>query len=392
LIRYWFNALCISALLLTSVAVIAQETRTATVEAKGMAGIIGGNVANARDKATQDALRQAVEQAMGAMVFSETMTENAAIVSDKISSQTSGYIQSFDVIKSGKYDQEMFTVTVRAIAKIGHLENDLAALGLLIEQVKSPRITVLMRERNMVDAWQDVSVSLGISESVMMNAFLDKSDRFNFMDRSTAQANLDRSQSLAALEGDASAAAAIGLLFGADMIIVGEAFANSNEVEFFGAKTVSAQATATGKMIWTDSGKIVGTDIGTGQFSPVIEKISGGREAITQATSDLAEKLIPRILEDWRKKATQGSAVVVTLKGARFGDLKVFENLVKAAATGVIDVIKRGYAAGVATYEITCKAGPEGLAEELDGQTVKTKMLEVVSLSAGALELTLSKQ
>lgn len=392
MIRYWFSALCISALLLTSVAVIAQETRTATVEAKGMAGIIGGNVANARDKATQDALRQAVEQAMGAMVFSETMTENAAIVSDKISSQTSGYIQSFDVIKSGKYDQEMFTVTVRAIAKIGHLENDLAALGLLIEQVKSPRITVLMRERNMVDAWQDVSVSLGISESVMMNAFLDKSDRFNFMDRSTAQANLDRSQSLAALEGDASAAAAIGLLFGADMIIVGEAFANSNEVEFFGAKTVSAQATATGKMIWTDSGKIVGTDIGTGQFSPVIEKISGGREAITQATSDLAEKLIPRILEDWRKKATQGSAVVVTLKGARFGDLKVFENLVKAAATGVTDVIKRGYAAGVATYEITCKAGPEGLAEELDGQTVKTKMLEVVSLSAGALELTLSKQ
>tara|TARA_Y100000588_G_scaffold390735_1_gene497090 strand:+ start:178 stop:1356 length:1179 start_codon:yes stop_codon:yes gene_type:complete len=392
LIRYWFSALCLSALLLTSVAVIAQETRTATVEAKGMAGIIGGNIANARDKATQDALRQAVEQAMGAMVFSETMTENAAIVSDKISSQTSGYIQSFDVIKSGKSDQEMFTVTVRAIAKIGHLENDLAALGLLIEQVKSPRITVLMRERNMVDAWQDVSVSLGISESVMMNAFLDKSDRFNFMDRSTAQANLDRSQSLAALEGDASAAAAIGLLFGADMIIVGEAFANSNEVEFFGAKTVSAQATATGKMIWTDSGKIVGTDIGTGQFSPVIEKISGGREAITQATSDLAEKLIPRILEDWRKKATQGSAVVVTLKGARFGDLKVFENLVKAAATGVIDVIKRGYAAGVATYEITCKAGPEGLAEELDGQTVKTKMLEVVSLSAGALELTLSKQ
>ena len=66
-----------------------------------MAGIIGGNVANARDKATQDALRQAVEQAMGAMVYSETMTENAAIVSDKISSQTSGYIQSFDVIKSG---------------------------------------------------------------------------------------------------------------------------------------------------------------------------------------------------------------------------------------------------------------------------------------------------
>lgn len=390
--RYLISLLCVSALWVASSTVVAQGTRTATVEAEGIAGIIGGNVANARDKATQDALRQAVEQAMGAMVFSETMTENAAIVTDKISSKTSGYIQSYDVLKSGKTDEETFTVTVRAIAKIGDLEKDLAALGLLIEQVKSPRITVLMRERNMVDAWKDVSVSLGISETIMMNAFLEKSDRFNFIDRSTAQANLDRSQSLAALEGDAGAAAAIGLLYGADLIIVGEAFANSNEVEIFGAKTVSAQATATGKMIWTDSGKIIGSDIGTGQFSPVIEKISGGREAITQATSELATKLIPRIVEDWRKKATQGSAVVVTLKGARFGDLKVFEGLVKTTVTGVSEVVKRGYTAGVATYEITCKAGPEGLAEELDGQMVKAKMLEVVSLSAGALELTLSKQ
>ena len=390
--RYLISLLCVSALWVASSTVVAQGTRTATVEAEGIAGIVAGNIVNARDKATQDALRQAVEQAMGALVFSETLVENAAILSDKISSKTSGYVQSYDVLKSGKLDAETFSVTVRAIAKIGDLEKDLAALGLLIEQVKSPRITVLMRERNMVDAWKDVSVSLGISETIMMNAFLEKSDRFNFIDRSTAQANLDRSQSLAALEGDAGAAAAIGLLYGADLIIVGEAFANSNEVEIFGAKTVSAQATATGKMIWTDSGKIIGTDIGTGKFSPVIEKISGGREAITQATSELATKLIPRIVEDWRKKATQGSAVVVTLKGARFGDLKVFEGLVKTTVTGVSEVVKRGYTAGVATYEITCKAGPDGLAEELDGQMVKAKMLEVVSLSAGALELTLTKQ
>ena len=73
-----------------------------------------------------------------------------------------------------------------------------------------------------------------------------------------------------------------------------------------------------------------------------------------------------------------------------FGDLKVFEEICRTAVTGVTDVIKRGFASRVATYEITCKVGAEGLAEELDGRSVKAKVLEVVSLSAGALELTLS--
>ena len=377
-------------LILTSASAWGQAPRTATVEAEGLGPIIDGNIANARDKAIQDALRQAVEQAMGAMVHSETLVENAALISDRISSKTAGYIQSYDVLKTGKQDEMTYAVTVRAVAKIGDLEKDLAGLNLLIEQVNSPRITVLMRERNMTSAWHDVSVNLGIAETVMMNAFMKRSDRFNFIDRTTAQANLDRSKSVAALEGDDAAAAAIGLLYGADMVIVGEAYANSSEMSAYGARMVSAQATATGRMIWTDSGKIVGTDVGKGKFAPVVEKVAGGREAIQKATTELANKLIPRIIEDWRKKASQGAAVVVLLKRARFGDLKVFEQLLKSSITGVTNVVKRGYTSGVATYEITTKRGAESLAEELDGQTIKAKTLEVISLSAGALELTLS--
>ena len=383
--------ICIAATLLSAATVLSQETRTATVKAEGMAPIIEGNLANARDKAIQDALRMAVEQAIGAMVSSETLVANAEVVSDKIASKTAGYVQSYDVLKAGKLDETTYTVTVNAVAKIGDLERDLGALNLLIEQVNTPRITVLFRERNMVDTWADLSVNLGIAETVMMSAFMKKSDRFNFIDRSTAQANLDRSKALAAMEGDDGAAAAIGLLYGADVIVVGESYATTVEVDVFGSKMVSAQATATGRMIWCDSGKILGIDLGKGKVAPVVEKVAGGRDAIQKATESLTEKLIPRIIEDWRKRAMQGTAVVVTLKGARFGDLKVFEELVRSSVTGVTDVIKRGYTAGVATYEITCKAGAEGLAEELDGKTVKKKQLEVMSLSAGALELTLSQ-
>ena len=51
--------ICIAATLLSAATVLSQETRTATVKAEGMAPIIGGNLANAQDKAIQDAQRMA---------------------------------------------------------------------------------------------------------------------------------------------------------------------------------------------------------------------------------------------------------------------------------------------------------------------------------------------
>ena len=59
------------------------------VEAVGQAAIYGKDVAQARDKAIDDARRKAVEQAIGSMVSSETVTENFQLISDKILSNSS---------------------------------------------------------------------------------------------------------------------------------------------------------------------------------------------------------------------------------------------------------------------------------------------------------------
>ncbi len=68
-----------------------------SVIAEGVANI-GNDPAAARDKAIEDALRRAVDQAVGAIVESETLTENYQLISDRIYSHSSGYVQTYNVI------------------------------------------------------------------------------------------------------------------------------------------------------------------------------------------------------------------------------------------------------------------------------------------------------
>ncbi|HTF81824.1 MAG TPA: flagellar assembly protein T N-terminal domain-containing protein, partial [Cytophagales bacterium] len=81
----------------------AQEVRS--VEAKGL----GVN----RNDALQDALRNAVSQAVGVALSSQTSVENFMVISDAIATNTQGYIKSYS-ITSEKKNNENYEVNVKA--------------------------------------------------------------------------------------------------------------------------------------------------------------------------------------------------------------------------------------------------------------------------------------
>src|SRR5690606_9756844 len=87
----WSRLLMGSALCLASTCMVLSRSvalaKNAKVKAVGVAAIYRGDRAAARDKAVQDAQRKAVEQAVGTLVSSETVTENFQLLSDKIYSR-----------------------------------------------------------------------------------------------------------------------------------------------------------------------------------------------------------------------------------------------------------------------------------------------------------------
>ncbi len=79
----------------------AQETgsgEVTIVEAVGDGSIVQGDLAKARDDAIENALRNAVEQTVGMLLSSETITKNFMTIDDRIYSRSTGYVQRLSLI------------------------------------------------------------------------------------------------------------------------------------------------------------------------------------------------------------------------------------------------------------------------------------------------------
>ena len=133
--------------------IVSGQDKEKEVIATGMAD---GTTAKARDAALADAMRRAVEQAMGSFVSSETLVENMILVEDRIYSETRGYIKSYDVLKE-KTDDGAYQIKISAIVKTGKLANDLESIGLLIRKKRNPRVMVVLSSRMVSGTYFEVS-------------------------------------------------------------------------------------------------------------------------------------------------------------------------------------------------------------------------------------------
>ena len=88
-----------------------------------------------RDDALQDALRNAVGQAAGVAIVSETNVENFMVVRDAISSKTEGYVASYSVLKEIPFP-DRYEMTVKARVSLSPLKADIQTLSKSIGGVR----------------------------------------------------------------------------------------------------------------------------------------------------------------------------------------------------------------------------------------------------------------
>jgi hypothetical protein len=139
------NALLASMLLLAAPAAVraqeegippAAETRVTLapptvreVVAEGRAAIGAGGVLGARKAAEAQALRNAVEKALGVYVSARTLTQNYVMVRDQVITNATGYATLKEIVKEEVGTQEV-RVTVRALVSLRPLAEQLKALKL----------------------------------------------------------------------------------------------------------------------------------------------------------------------------------------------------------------------------------------------------------------------
>ena len=108
-----------------SVLVSAQEDKTITLTVSGQG--------QTQDEAKQNALRNAIEQAFGTFISSNTEILNDELVKDEIVSISSGNIQNFDILSEVLIPDGGYAITLKATVSVTKLTSFADSKGIAVE-------------------------------------------------------------------------------------------------------------------------------------------------------------------------------------------------------------------------------------------------------------------
>lgn len=344
----------LAALCMIGLPVLAQQTVTAT----GAAAILNKDAAQARDRAVESALRTAVEQVIGTLVDSETLVQNNQLLSDKIFTQTTGYISTYKVVKE-KPDTEtnIYSVTVEAVVKEGNLQDDLNSMGLLMRRMKMPRVCVALQEIG----W---TASTQLQQLLRDKGFLvvDTGERFHneqFVRQFWGMSETSQSDLLKE--------------YGAEVVILGSALgkAGSNVGR---SNMISYQANVAIRALKTDTKEILGSSTGSGTAVHVGD--AGLAQALKQATTLAGNDLVRQITKQWSKEASSTRMLTLELKGVSAGEVEPFAKKLRDQGRGIQDIVVRDTSGGTATLSISMQGDASALGQEVTKLFPKMRIIE----------------
>jgi hypothetical protein len=364
----------------------AQDTET--TEAIGTGAIIGGDMAHARDDAIKDAKRNCVEQVVKVMVSSQTEVNMAVVVEDRIRTNAGGYIQSYKILTENKgADGVTYEVKIQAVVEKGDIKGD---IGELLAKKGNPRVMVMMEEQNIGENSWHLAGDLGVAEAALVEKFRTKG--FPVVDKTQAMRKITREALESALEGEDKAAAAQALKYGAEVLVVGKAFAreaSGASAILGGTGMTSCQATVQARALNADDAKIL---VSKTQTAPAahIDATTGGTMALEKAGNLLGDYLIDQILKGWSSTAT---TVTMNVRGlTAFNDLTDLENTLEFEIRGVEGIDQRDFTGGVAEMEVKTWRNTHDLAREMTAKTLEKFTVNVTNSTANTIALRVTRK
>jgi len=332
-----------------------------------------------KDEATRRALRTAVEQAVGVLVSSETLVENNQLISDRIYSEVTGYVSTYDVVEDNGGADGLWEVKVQATVSLAKLRTDLQALKLLIEEKENPRIAIIFREY--IDGGE---LPAPVVQTAFEKYFL--AAKFDVVDVGQLERIKERDATLN--YDDPIKAAALGRRFGAEVLLLGEASAELGSVRTaHGVNVYTYTANVTVKAIKTDTAKVIAVEEKSATTRGGGTKGEGdvARDALKEAGNALVEKLMDSIVEVWRDEVYNVQTIEIVLINANDEEQKRFVQGLKNI-DGVERVIERFVEETTAMYDVLAAGAiTKDLADKIKG--IEGLTLSVPSKSPNRLKV-----
>ncbi len=372
--------------LLAASSASAQESKT--VAAEGVAAIQNGHVDIARDAALEDAQKRAVEQAIGILIDSQTQVENYQLISDKILSQTKGYITKYNV--SGEVTEgTLLRVRINAEVSLGKLGDDLSGIGILLGQMHKPRTMVMIAEQNIgqeVYAWwlgaHGQQTDVGVVENTIMDKFTQKG--FEFVDRQVAAKEIKVTAAYKVQDLTADQAKVLGNQADAEVVIVGKAV--SKLYGDLGGGMKSVQADLSARAVRTDTGQVIASATTHGAAVHISEA-SAGIEALKKAANEAADQMLTKILAVYSKEVGGLRSINITINGLDKTQFVKFKDTLRNQVRSIKDLHERSFSGTTAKVSVDSKSSAQALSDELLSRNFGAFTVEVIGSTANSLEL-----
>ncbi len=349
-------------LLFFSTAVLAKEV---TVTGYG----------TSRDDALRDAMRAAVEQALGTLVNSETLVQNAQVVNDEIYTKSHGFVEDYQIISEQQANGQV-AVTARITVNTepnSKLRTKLQQLR-LIDSIGDPRIGVIISEYYLSQPVIDPS-----GETTVVRVLRDAG--FNrIVDPNQLAKNRYTDVIKAIAHGDRQSALNLATAHQLDFLVVGEAFSEyAGNLENSGVH--SCRATMEAKIFKVDTGEIIAAN--SFQAGGVdITKFTAAKKSLNNAGELMGKFLVDKLMA---YAGNPEKTLQLIIKGIpSYNKLSIIDSGLRRT-NGVKNVFVRSYTSGTAVIDLNFTGNPRSLAatlEKLDGVN-----LAVVDVSNSVLQL-----
>lgn len=316
--------------------------------------------------AEKDALRNAVENALGALIDSETLVKNNMVIQDNIYRQSTGFVRSYEVVDKSQTDS-VWRVTVRAVIDTNpdsKLMNELTRLG-LIRVLRNPKIAVLIED---YDAWRDRNSF--VTQNAVVKEFLTAGFT-NMVDVGEERKKYNNLLMMTADDYRTMAS-----LWKADYLVIGKVFAeNVGDVGKFledrkrlGIQSCHARVEA--RLYVAQTGQIIAAD-GKAVSAADVSEGAAMHKAATNAAAKMGQYLVEQIL-NYASGVHQQVELVVRVSD--FDKLnRVKHTLVNMPSAK--DVILAEYANSTGKFRLTFGGSPQAIYQAMqDSEDYKVKL------------------
>jgi DNA-binding cell septation regulator SpoVG len=344
------------------------------VRAEGSAAIHKNFKDIARDRAIENAQRNAVEQAVGVMISSRTEVENFTVKLDQILAEAEGFINSYSIV-SEKHDGRTYTVVIDADVGTGRLQERMKAIRLIVARKAKPRLMIVFSGREAKDA---------LAESVMSRYFMEQG--FRLVDAETARKNREIDE-MDRAGGDLRKLSRMARGLGAEVLVAGRVETATSAFTISNIEMHSNKVTVSAKVINGDTGEVIATDSAAASKPGV----KGDWKDITgEATGKLSRALFDGILNRWSADLAKAATFKLVLSGLRsYDDLALFKELMSHEVKGYREAHQRSFSRGQVDLDVEVKGTIQGFADDLAALSFKSRTVKILEITQNRIRAKL---